>query len=236
MRVHCTASSGYAGFMKHTPHPILSAVVILLGGICSFSPAQDTNPATTEKLIFNTEWKGERITLPPSFAPEMGLKGIEEIRFAPGMFDAKSDSFFTYAFVFSVSADQKLTEDVIRKETLNYYRGLARAVLKGKGLDVDADKFTFDLKIANAVKDAPESIAKPETVTHYSGKLDWVEPFATAKPQSLHFEIQTWSDTTTVRNYLFVCASPRKPAEADPIWKELRRIRRGFTAHASSTK
>jgi hypothetical protein len=222
--------------MKNAPHPILFTFAILLGGLGVLSSAEDANPAATEKLIFKTEWKGERIELPPSFAPEMGLKGIEEIRFAPGMFDARSDSFFTYVFVFSVPADQKLTEDVIRKEILAYYRGLARAVLKGKGVEVDAGKFTFELEIANAEKEAPESLAKREAATQYSGKLEWVEPFATAKPQTLHFEIQTWSDPKTVRNYLFVCTSPKTRGETDPLWKELRGIRRGFVVLSDSKK
>src|SRR5438045_1155199 len=66
--------------------------------------ASPDTPDTT--LVFNTTWKGERIQLPPPFAPAMKLKGTEEIRFAPGMFDASSATFFSYAFVFSVSQDQ----------------------------------------------------------------------------------------------------------------------------------
>lgn len=220
--------------MKNVPCLIFLALAISFGGIGAFSQAQETKESAAEKLVFKTDWKGERIALPPPFAPEMGLKGIEEIRFAPGMFDVKSDSFFTYAFVFSVSADQTLTEDVIRKETLAYYRGLAKAVLKGKGVEVDAAKFTLELEKAKAVKDAPESLAKPETATQYSGKLDWVEPFATAKAQTLHFEIQTWSDLQTGRNYLFVCTSPKPPGETEPVWKELRGIRRTFTVLGAS--
>ena len=69
-------------------------------------------------LVFQTDWKGERIRLPPAFAPAMKLKGIEEIRFAPGMFQAQSDSFFSYAFVFSVAKDHELTQEVIQREIL----------------------------------------------------------------------------------------------------------------------
>lgn len=222
--------------MKNVFQLTLLAIAILFSGVESLSHAQETKPVAEEKLVFKTDWKGERITLPPSFAPEMELKGIEVIRFAPGMFDAKSDSFFSYAFVFSVSADQKLTQEVIQKETLTYYRGLSKNVLKGKGVEVDASKFTFTLEKAKAVKEAPESVAKPETVTQYSGKLDWVEPFATAKAQTLHFEIQAWGDSETGRNYLFVCTSPRSPGETDPVWKALRGIRRGFTVLGAGKK
>ena len=215
--------------MKNAPHLIFLTIAISFGGVSALSHAQEAKPVAEEKLGFKTDWKGERITLPPSFAPEMELKGIEVIRFAPGMFDARSDSFFSYAFVFSVSADQKLTQEVIQKETLTYYRGLSKNVLKGKGVEVDASKFTFALEKAKAVTEAPESVAKPETVTQYSGKLEWVEPFATAKAQTLHFEIQAWGDSDTKRNYLFVCTSPRSPGETDPVWKTLRGLRRSFT-------
>ena len=222
--------------MKNAPHLILLTFAISFGVAAALSQAQEAKPVTEEKLVFKTDWKGERITLPPSFAPEMELKGIEVIRFAPGMFDAKSDSFFSYAFVFSVSGDQKLTQEVIRKETLTYYRGLSKNVLKGKGVEVDTAKFTFALEKAKAVKEVPESVTKPETITQYSGKLEWVEPFATAKAQTLHFEIQAWGDSDTGRNYLFVCTSPRSPGETDPVWKSLRGIRRSFTVLGDAKK
>ena len=222
--------------MKNAPHLILLTFAISIGAVGVLSHAQEAKVVAEEKLVFKTDWKGERITLPPSFAPEMELKGIEVIRFAPGMFDVKSDSFFSYAFVFSVSADQRLTQEVIRKETLTYYRGLSKNVLKGKGVEVDTAKFAFALDKATAVKEVPESVTKPESVTQYSGKLEWVEPFATAKAQTLHFEIQTWADSDTGRNYLFVCTSPRNPGETDPVWKELRGIRRGFSVLGATKK
>jgi hypothetical protein len=103
-------------------------------------------------------------------------------------------------------------------------------------VEVDAAKFAFEMEKAKAVTEAPESLANPEAGKQYSGKLDWVEPFATAKAQTLHFEIQTWSDPKTERNYLFVCTSPKPPVEAEPVWKELRGIRRGFTTGGMSKK
>ena len=33
----------------------------------------------------------------------MKLTGVEEIRFAPGMFKPESETFFTYVFVFALS-------------------------------------------------------------------------------------------------------------------------------------
>ena len=196
---------------------------------CNLSLAQKPKDSevASEKLVFKTKWGGERIALPPAFAPGMKLKGIEEIRFAPGMFKPDSDSFFTYVFLFAVSDDQKLTKDVIQKETLVYYQGLAGGLLKSKGKEVDLSKFSFKLEQAKTAKDTPATV-RAESVTQYVGTLDWVEPFATAKPQILHFELQSWSDPKTKKNYLFVCTSPKAISEKEPIWKELRNIRRTF--------
>ena len=181
-----------------------------------------------ERLVFQTDWKGERITLPPAFAPAMKLKGIEEIRFAPGMFQAQSESFFSYAFVFSVTKDQELTPAVIQQEMLVYYRGLAESVLKSKGKSVESGKFTFKLERAKQATGAPEQLTASTLVTQYAGELDWVEPFVTGKPQVLHFEIQSWTMPSTARNYLFVCTSPKARVETEAVWKELRTIRRRF--------
>ena len=40
---------------------------------------------TTAELAAPDGWAGETIALPPGFAPDMKLKGTEQVRFAPGM-------------------------------------------------------------------------------------------------------------------------------------------------------
>jgi len=200
-------------------------------------PAKKESKATyEEKIVFKSDWKGERIDLPTDFAPDMKLKGVEEIRFAPGMFDSKSESFFSYVFVFAVSDDQELTEKVILEETLVYYRGLAKSVLGSKGKKVDTSKFKFELKKSKETKGAPAAVADEKKVTQYAGKLDWIEPFATAEAQVLHFELQAWSDPETKRNYLFVCTSPKEADEKAEVWKEMRKIRKEFQFKGAAKK
>jgi hypothetical protein len=213
---------------------VISATAISnLSAADAIAAASDA-PDTT--LVFNTTWKGERIQLPPPFAPAMKLKGTEEIRFAPGMFDAGSASFFSYAFVFSVSKDQALTEDIIQREILAYYRGLSEFILKRKKVNADADKFTFKLQQAKEAAGTPEKVAASAKAVQYHGELNWTEPFVTAKPQVLYFEIQSWADPATSRNYLFVCTSPKPRGDADATWTELRNIRRSFEVKRSSGK
>lgn len=194
----------------------LSAVSLLMTGLLL---AAD-EPGTL-KLAAPEGWGGESIELPPKFAPDMALKGTEHIRFAPGMMKAGSDTFFSYAFVFELEPKPALTEAVLKDEFLKYYRGLCKAVLAGKLPDVDPSKFAIELKRAKTdAEPAPDEKAA-NSPTLYTGTLDWVEPFATKKPQKLNLEIRTWAKGD--RNFLFVCVSPQ--ARDAAIWKQLHTIR-----------
>ena len=156
----------------------------------------------TFKLAAPEGWGGETIQLPPGFAPEMKLKGSEHIRFASGMMKPKSDSFFCYAFVFDVQPQPVLTEAVVKEEFLKYFRGLCKSVLNGKLPDVDPSEFTLELQRvksdAKPVLDEQNAL----TPTQYIGTLNWVEPFATKKPQKLNLEIWTW--TKGDRNFIWL--------------------------------
>ena len=175
----------------------------------------------TAKLAAPALWGGETLQLPPGFAPDMKLKGWEHIRFAPGMMNPNSDSFFCYAFVFELQPQPVLTEAIVKTEFLKYYRGLCKAVLNGKFPNVDPSKFTLELeKTKSDVKPGVDEQAAESSV-QYTGTLDWVEPFATKKPQQLNVEIRTWSNND--RNFIFACVSPQ--ARDAAIWKQLHKIR-----------
>jgi len=164
------------------------------------------------------KWFGERIKLPPSFAPKLKLKGIEEILFAPGMFKASEKDFFTYVFLFALEPKPELTADVLRRELLTYYVGLSKNVMRNPKLDTS--KFTIKLRALKLQEASPKGAVNAK---FYSAEVYWIEPFATKKFQTLHFELQTWQYKGSPSRYLFVCASPQKPGA--PIWKTLRGIR-----------
>jgi len=164
------------------------------------------------------EWAGERIKLPPGFAPKLGLKGIEEILFAPGMFKAEAKDFFTYVFLFALEQKPVLTAAVLRKELLVYYTGLSRARMNDPKLDVS--KFSVKLEPLKENGVTPKGAMN---VKSFRAEVVWLEPFTTKKMQTLHFELQTWQYKGSANQYLFVSASPQKRAAA--IWKTMRGIR-----------
>lgn len=175
----------------------------------------------TFKLAAPNDWSGESMELPPGFARDMKLKGFEHIRFAPGMMKPASASFFSYAFVFEIESRPVITESVLKDEFLKYYRGLCVAVLNGKLPDVDPDKFTVELKKDETNSKPADDGSDADAAVTYSGTMDWVEPFATRKPQKLNLEMRTW--TKKDRSYIFACVSPQ--SKEKPIWKQLHTIR-----------
>ncbi len=205
--------------------PFLATAIV---GLVQGKAETGSKTTTPKPEIFHWEtgpgWFGERIKLPPGFSPTMSWKGIEEIRFAPGMFKPDQSDFFSYALVFSLDPKTELNGKTIREQILLYYQGLSSRVSAGKGRKVDVSKFVLALKPAGNLRSAPK---QAKGATALTGKLDWVEPFATAKSQTLRLEIHAWNDEAHERAYLFVCASPQPPDT--PIWKKLRSIRAAFT-------
>ena len=53
-------------------------------------------------------WRTETIPFPLEFAPELDYEGVEELRFAPGMFTEGAEDYWTYAFVWWLPSDVAL--------------------------------------------------------------------------------------------------------------------------------
>jgi hypothetical protein len=183
---------------------------------------QDTKPPA--EMPAPQGWGKETIALPPAFATDMKWKGSEELRFPPGMFKADSESFFSYAILLSLPADQKTDAATLEAELLTYYRGLCKAVLKSKNQTEDVSKFTLKLKEMRT-----PNRSGGEACTGYVGELLWVEPFVTGKAQTLRMEVQTWHCEKSGRRHVLVLASPQPPTAA--VWKDLRAIGDGVRCH-----
>lgn len=164
------------------------------------------------KLTAPADWKGETIPVPTGFAPDMSIRGIEEIRFAPGMFKPDRNDFFSYALVFYLPKQKPLDAKAIETELLKYYRGLAKAVGKDRRPKIDTDAFTF--KITPVAEGADR----------YTAVLDWVEPFATGKAQTLYFELHSGAVPDADASHLSMSVSPQKTHHA--IWRALRTIQK----------
>jgi hypothetical protein len=182
--------------------------LLLIATVLVSSPALRAEDDVTITLKAPKGWSGETLKLPPGFARDMKLKGIEEIRFAPGMFKPDTETFFSYAFVFWLPGDKPLEADTIHSEIMTYYRGLATAVSKG---EIKADGFKLKL----------EPVKKQES--EWVGTLEWVEPFQTRKAQTLRFEISQRQLSDPDARLLSIAVSPQQD-QKHAVWKDLRDI------------
>ncbi|GAA5190074.1 hypothetical protein [Ferrimonas gelatinilytica] len=152
-----------------------------------------------------SNWRGERLLLPPPFAPELPFQGAVELRFAPGMYDPAAEDFLTLLFVFELVRRKGLTADAVEQLLLGYYRGLCRTVSTQQGRQC-----------------APEHIALQldPVMGGYQARLDWPEPYVTGASQRLYLELQPHQLEGGVHLSGALSAKPWD----DPLWSQLRRM------------
>ncbi|MEE8467484.1 MAG: DUF5829 family protein, partial [Planctomycetota bacterium] len=147
-------------------------------------------------------WRYERLEFPLSFAPELNFAGYEELRFAPGMFEPGTDTYFTY--ILGVRLEQELVVDLEFVESFlhAYYRGLCREVGQGRGLDLDLSKF---------------SVTVEQDGSQFLAMVEMFDPFVTGEPLTLRVEFAAHAAAQGTE--LFGLASPA-PRDA-PLWEQL---------------
>ena len=96
--------------------------------------------------------------------------------------------------------------------------------MKGKKKEVDTATFTTELSKAEAAKSTPEGVAD---VTHYNGTLDWIEPFATAKPQPRDIDPQPGMFRLKFARLVIVSAGFGKIARSDRDASVLDKLKEG---------
>ena len=135
-------------------------------------------------------------------APELKLAGYEELRFAPGMFEPRSDTYFTYILGLRLEQDLVVDLEFVDSFLDTYYRGLCRKVGEDSGLDLDLSKF---------------SVTVEQDGSQFSATIEMFDPFVTGEPLTLRVELSAHAAAQGTE--IFGLASPA-PKDA-PIWKRL---------------
>jgi hypothetical protein len=169
-------------------------------------------------------WRAETIPFPLGFARDLPLEGVEELRFAPGMFKPGAPGYWSYAFVWWLNGDPALGEAELERFLLAYFQGLITEVAKGKAFKVDPGRFRVSLRSSSG---APAK--EGHNVQSFAGTADLYDAFATGKPITLNLDIWVWDCPVSGRRAALVLASPR--ATSEPIWHELTQRRDEFLCH-----
>ncbi len=79
------------------------------------------------------KWSTEVIAFPIDFAPSIDFKGIEDLRFAPGWGNSKTEEYWSYAYLWWVEGKPVVNENNLKANLQSYYDGLiGRNVLSRK--------------------------------------------------------------------------------------------------------
>ena len=105
------------------------------------------------QLIIPNGWTTEIFSLPPDFAPQIVYKGIEDIRFAPGWEDTKSDEHWTYSYLWWLEGTLVIDAGILQVNLKAYYDGLVARNITGRNIPVN--KIVPTTAIVKKIKTAP---------------------------------------------------------------------------------
>jgi hypothetical protein len=168
-------------------------------------------------------WRSETLRFPLTFARELPFKGVEEVRFAPGMFEPEAPGYWTYSFVWALEAEPDLSHKAIEAAVPRYFAGLCEAV-GGAKYRFAPERFKAQLRFV-----ANPSVRQGHTVRAYAGTISTYDPFTTGRELTLNAQIAVWDCSTARRRMALFSLSP-KP-ERDEMWTALRKCAGAFTCH-----
>ena len=192
-------------------------IIATLLFITSISFTAKSQDAKAEFLKEPSTWSFERFPLPPVFSPGFPYKGVEELRFSPGMFKKDSSDYFSYAFVARLDNITTIKLSEIKNYLLTYFKGLCGSTARERSLSIDTSQITVSIEKKNNV---------PPGVTIYNALLNVFGVFADGAPVTLNAEIKVLNNMNTKNSYLVFIASPHK--KTDDIWQQLYKIQNGF--------
>lgn len=161
-------------------------------------------------------WISELFSLPPVFAPEIKLRGVEDIRFMPGWGNAESDEYWSYSFLWWVDRPD-LNDESLTKYLRDYYDGLVKQ-------NIEKRKIPENL-IVPTVVDIKRRKVGVGNGNVFEGTIKMLDYMA-AKPIILHVLIQLKECADENGTAIFFDISPKNLDH--PVWKQLLQLQNQF--------
>ena len=192
-------------------------IVLLLCAVVA-GPGSAQDPVEGPFFLPTPEgWRTETISFPLEFAPELEYEGLEELRFAPGMFQEGSADFWSYAFVWWVPEGTGFETERLQKDLERYFQGLTTAVAEAR--DFDPGEPDYDVQLEpreSSTSDHPQ----------WEGSAATYDVFVTRKPIRLNVRIDIVPCSSQGHVAAFFQLSPQPPDNS--IWEILDNLRHEF--------
>ena len=157
------------------------------------------------------DWTIERFLIPISFAPQISYKGVEDIRFAPGWAKAKSDEYWSYAFLWYLEGDAKMDAKIIESNLKAYYSGLVAT----NGRNIPSEKL---IPVVTSFKEIKKDKGDLKT---FIGTIKMVDYMA-QKPIVLNCKAHQKSCPGENKSFIFYELSPQPLSHN--IWLSLDKL------------
>lgn len=174
------------------------------------------NPDTyipTYQLPIPEAWSVEFFALPPDFAQQIIYKGVEDVRFAPGWGDAKTEDYWTYAYLWWLAGNPVIDAESLQTSLKAYYTGLIDR-------NIPVRKITADKLFPTVVNIHPVK-AKTGDLETWSGTISMLD-YMSQTPMVLNTLIHKKNCPDKDHIILFFEISP-KPS-THPIWQKLNKL------------
>lgn len=192
--------------------PILLTVCLLAAAV----------PAAAAELPFTLPvpegWRTETIPFPLGFAPSLPYTGLEELRFAPGMFVPGAVDFWTYAFCWWVPEGTPLDSRLLEQDLQVYFAGLSAAVAEAEHFEAERPHYGAELLPVRTAVGEPQ---------RWEGKVETFDAFASRGQVILNAVIEAVPCPDAGMMAVLFRLSPQ-PA-GHPVWKTLAQLRAGFS-------
>lgn len=156
-------------------------------------------------------WGKEIIEVPFWFAPKINYEGWEDIRFAKGWEEIKSDGFWVLAFAWDINLKTKPTPKFFEKNLKIYYDGLMKAVNENETIIIPKTEALF-----------AESEAKND-VTNFTGIIKTYDAFTTKKVINLYVTIESYYCEKSKKYIPLFRFSPKE--FKDKSWDKLNKVK-----------
>lgn len=177
------------------------------------SPTTRRSTAQASWLQAPADWRLEQAPVPPVFAPNVGITGTDETRFAPGMYTTSSPDYFTYAKAMAIDGELRWTTADVATFMDRYYRGLTASRArrsKPSTRPVGDDRSTAE--------------AGPATQgeSRFVAAVPFVDAFTDNRKVMLRVELHLIPQPALNKTYAVMLVSPSSPDS--PTWTKLREV------------
>jgi hypothetical protein len=165
-------------------------------------------------------WPVERSALPPRWAPDWTLKGIEEIRFAPGWGIHDRPDYWSLAYLFWLEKGQRVDAQVLETQLHSYFDGLIKTGGGAVPHNIPADKMVPTRVSIQKIR------TEPDDAETFAGTIDMLD-YQAMRPIRLNITAHVKDCPGQKHTGLFIEASP-KPL-TDPLWQDLKQAKTHFS-------